>query len=122
MLTRSVGVISSSWFLPKKLCAILTINRFWITSRSLFLLLLFSLKPGQIIVHLLTLYREPANIHKTLYPDGKKCAIPSLRHDTDAAKADNSLWRWRRVTPTNYHRRAVRLHVTGRFAFSDGTF
>ena len=52
-----------------------------------FCFLLFHFKPGQIIVHLLTLYREPANIHQTLYPDRKNYAIPSLRRDTFSAKA-----------------------------------
>jgi len=42
---------------------------------------------------------------------GKNCAVPSLRRDTDPAKADNSHWRWRRVTLTNYYRRAVMGHA-----------
>ena len=42
--------------------------------------------PGLIINHLLNLDREPANIHQTLYLDGKNHAVPSLRRDTFSAK------------------------------------
>jgi len=67
-----------------------------------FLFYSFYFKSGQIIVHLSTLYRDPASTQQTLYPDGKKCAIPSLRQDTDPAKADTSQWRWRRGTQPSH--------------------
>jgi len=35
---------------------------------------------------LTTLYRDTRKGHKTLYPDGKKCAIPSLHRDSFSAK------------------------------------
>ena len=83
-LTRSVGVISSSWFLLRllpspgfkttgdKIRRAITVNKITI--------------PGLLINHLITLYREPANTHKTLYPDSKNHAVPSLHRDSFSAK------------------------------------
>jgi len=66
-------------------------NRMLSMGPNALFLLLFSLKTGQIIVHLFTLYREPASIQQMLYPapiaiGGKKCAKPSLHRDTFSAK------------------------------------
>jgi len=36
-------------------------------------------------------YREPANIHKTLYPDSKNHAVPSLHRDSFSAKVPGSV-------------------------------
>jgi len=56
-------------------------------------------------VTLTTLYREARIRHKTRYPDGKKCAIPSLpagrqglHRDSFVAKVPDSVRRFRRVT------------------------
>ena len=78
-------------------------------ARSLFFLLLFSLKPGQIIVHLLTLYREPANIQQTLYPDGKNHAVPSLHRDFYSAKVPWSVPGAASGNAYSLNRRAVML-------------
>ena len=45
-----------------------------------------------------TLYRDTRKAHKTLYPDGKKCAIPSLHRDSFPAKVPGPCPVLRRVT------------------------
>jgi hypothetical protein len=47
---------------------------------------------------LTTLYREARKGHKTRYPDGKKCAIPSLHRDNILAKVPGFNRCSRRVT------------------------
>jgi len=42
--------------------------------------------PGLITCHLENLYREPASINHTLYPDCKNHAVPSSHLDTILAK------------------------------------
>ena len=69
-------------------------------TRTLLFLLLFSFKTGQIIVHLFTLYREPASIQQTLYPDGKNHAVPSLHRDSFSAEEPGFYPVLRRVTLT----------------------
>ena len=89
LLTRTVGVISSSWFLLRLLpspnfkitgdktqCAT-TVNKITI--------------PRLIINHWLNLYREPASIQQNLYPDGKNHAVPSLHRDFYSAKVPGSV-------------------------------
>ena len=88
-ITRSVGVISSSWFLlgllpspgfkttGDKTRHATTVNKITI--------------PGLIINHLLNMYREPANIRQNLYPDGKNHAVPSLHRDSFSAKVPGSV-------------------------------
>ena len=70
----------------------------------------FHFKPGQIIVHLKTLYRDPANIHQTLYPDGKNCAVPSLHRDKISAKVPGSVPVLALGNAYYHNRRAVSVH------------
>ena len=112
MLTWSVGVISSSWFLlgllpspgfkttGDKTRRATTVNKITIT--------------GLILNHLLKLYREPANTQQTLYPDGKNHAVPSLHRDSFSARLPAGTWILPGAASGNayYHnRRAVSIHA-----------
>jgi len=66
--------------------------------------------PGLIINHLLTLYREPANIQQTLYPDGKNHAVPSLHRDSFSAKVPGSVPGAASGNAYYHNRRAVSVH------------
>ena len=72
----------------------------------------FLFKPGQIIVHLLTLYREPASTQQTLYPDSKNHAVPSLHRDSFSAKVPGSVPGAASGNAYYHNRRAVSTNIS----------